>query len=114
MQRYGPVARGDRRGTELRKVVIEHQIGIADAHVSMHQLAAGSRRSRNLHGIKCAFQKINIVRRSPHGEMRCQRAKTFGNGILCLSHSLAIVRQLAESGKKKSATKGTKGTEIFG
>ena len=54
---------------ELWKVIVEHQVGVTDADMRMHQLASRSGRSRNLDRIERAFQKINVVSRSSHSEV---------------------------------------------
>src|SRR5437764_8188794 len=53
----------------------------------MHQLAARSRRSRNLDSVERSFQKVNVVRRSLNTEMRRKCAEPFGNGIFRFCHN---------------------------
>ena len=55
MQHERPVSFRYGRRPVFGKRVIEHQIGIADAHVSMHKLARLPGRYRNLYRIERAF-----------------------------------------------------------
>src|SRR5215510_1906593 len=90
-----PISLGDRGRAELWKVIIEHQVGIADADMRMHQLASGFGRSRNFDRVECTFKKIDVLRRPRYGDMRCKRTESFRNRIFCFGHSATIVGQLA-------------------
>src|SRR6185295_11427867 len=100
VQRERPVSFRYGRRPVFRKGIIEHQVGIADAHVSMHELARLSGRYGNLYRIECALQEIKVLDRSVHSEMRRQRVKAFGNGTVCFRHSVSIISRVAPPGKQ--------------
>jgi len=95
-----PISLRDWRSAKLRKVIIEHQVGIADADMRMHQLASGSGRSRNFDRVECTFKEIDVLRRPRYGDMRCKRTEPFRNRIFCFGHSATIVGQLAYHSKE--------------
>ena len=95
MERKWPISLRDRGRAKLWKVIIEHQVGIADADMRMHQFASGFGRSRNFDGVECTFQEIDVLRRPGYSDMRRKRTETFWNRIFCFGHSATIVGQLA-------------------
>src|SRR5262245_40773198 len=86
VKRQRPIAFCNRQRAELGKIVIEHQVGVANANVRVHELAAGSRRSRDFYSAERAFEEIDIFRGALYRKVRRQRAETLRNRILRFGH----------------------------
>src|SRR5262245_5038144 len=93
VQRDWPIALRDWWCTHFRKVIVEHQVGVADPDMRMHQLVPGPRRPRYFNGVKRPFQKIDVFLRAVNGEMRSQSSETFRNWTFRFWHSSLIVNK---------------------
>src|SRR5262249_62309638 len=112
VRRQGSALLSDRPQSKFGQIGVKHQVGGADAYLCMQQPAAGLGRPRDFDRVESTLQKVDVVRASLDGQMSRQGAETFGYGIFCFSHSVAMIRHI-ESGDNSLSSGSSLSRGIF-